>query len=231
MIIVDKSPVEELDAEKYYESWKVYAETTQTQHEYLLERFDDYMYWRALTDDPTVMKYSHPKNYTGYQQRCFLVFWALWACRRGGLAMDIGSAGVKMCWTVDTDLYRGEHQQYYDGPCHPSIVMNANDLSMWENNTFSLVCANHVVEHLSQNLHKIWRNEWLRVLKPGGYIAIVTPDNRYCDVLGIDHDHRSAWTPDDFKQFVINPLRDVLDVIELDTFHNDFSFNFVGRKK
>ena len=54
---------------------------------------------------------------------------------------------------------------------------NANNLSRFADNSFDVIYASHVVEHLDyrDELHRTL-SEWLRVLKPGGAIQISVPD-------------------------------------------------------
>ena len=61
------------------------------------------------------------------------------------------------------------------------------DMSMFLDGSFDLVCSRHVMEHLGD----VWRGveEIRRVLKPGGYAAHVTPD------LEMDNEpaHLNKW--------------------------------------
>jgi predicted SAM-dependent methyltransferase len=56
-------------------------------------------------------------------------------------------------------------------------VCNANDLSQFSDNTFSVLYASHVLEHFDyqEELSKVL-TEWYRVLAPGGKIYISVPD-------------------------------------------------------
>jgi predicted SAM-dependent methyltransferase len=56
-------------------------------------------------------------------------------------------------------------------------VCNANDLSRFEDDTFSDVYASHVVEHLDYRDELLSTlTEWKRVLRPGGRVLISVPD-------------------------------------------------------
>ena len=56
-------------------------------------------------------------------------------------------------------------------------VCNANNLSQFEDNTFTEIYASHIVEHLDYiNELENTLNEWCRVLVPGGKIYISVPD-------------------------------------------------------
>lgn len=230
-MIILNPPIPEFSTAPWISDWMAFSQSVKTGHEYLLSKFDHYMYWRPLTDDPSVLSYRHPQNLAGYMQRSFVVFWTMWACRFGGLAIDLGSAGVKTCWTLDTDVYRGESHYDYGGACYPTLVADARNLAQFNDNFFSAVCANHMLEHMGGDVAGLLRSQWIRILRPGGILAIVVPDNRYVNVLGIDKDHKSAWSAPQFYQQIVEPLKDIIEVIEFNTFHNDFAFNFCGRKK
>ena len=56
-------------------------------------------------------------------------------------------------------------------------LMNANDLSIFDDNTFSAIYASHIVEHLDFAGELVETLvEWNRVLAPGGIIHISVPD-------------------------------------------------------
>ena len=59
-----------------------------------------------------------------------------------------------------------------DGVHH---VSKAFPLS-FDNNTFDLVYASHVLEHFRRSETQDVMNDWVRVLKPGGTIRISVPD-------------------------------------------------------
>ena len=205
-----------------------------TCHHYLADKFDRYMYWRFLTDDPTRLKYSHPQNYVGYQQRCWQVFWSIYACHQGGIGLDLGSAGLRHSWLLSTDCPSKIYQEKYDkgGGIKYDLRVNAEDVSMFGDNVFSLVIANHVVEHFpTEKMVEIIRG-WLRVTRPGGFVAVITPHNDFVPVLQIDKDHKSAWTPKTWHEMVTMGVQDLIEtVVEYDDFDNGFSFPWVVRRK
>lgn len=56
-------------------------------------------------------------------------------------------------------------------------VCNANDLSCFEQGTFSEIYASHVVEHLDYQGELLnTLIDWRRVLQPGGRVSISVPD-------------------------------------------------------
>lgn len=200
-----------------------------TGYEYLLEFFPDYDYRRPK--QPERVTYSRPDNITGHQQRAFNVWWAIEQCwRTGGVGLEIGSGGTHTPWCLSTDAYATDAHPFYGGGCHPHMVLSGDVRLPFENDSFQLVLANHVVEHLAGNVREHLR-DWLRVLKPGGVIAVVLPDQAFVDVLAIDKDHKHAWTAGQFLDQILEFFYDVASLEEFDTFKNNFSFNAVLRKR
>lgn len=58
--------------------------------------------------------------------------------------------------------------------CNPDIVTNANQLP-FPDNTFDLIRASHILEHFHPHQTEDVLREWLRVLKPGGYLVVCVP--------------------------------------------------------
>lgn len=81
--------------------------------------------------------------------------------------LHIGGKEVKEGWELLNAME-------FDGVDH---LMNATDLSKFEDNTFSVIYASHIVEHLDF-VGELFETmaEWHRVLKPGGTIHISVPD-------------------------------------------------------
>lgn len=62
------------------------------------------------------------------------------------------------------------------GP-HVAHVCNANDLSLFSDNTFAEIYASHVAEHLDyKDELSATLVEWMRVLQPGGKLYVSVPD-------------------------------------------------------
>lgn len=60
------------------------------------------------------------------------------------------------------------------GPCHTDVnlIANGDDLP-FKNNTLDYVVSSHMIEHSFDPIKTV--NEWLRVIKPGGYIFMIIP--------------------------------------------------------
>jgi predicted SAM-dependent methyltransferase len=56
------------------------------------------------------------------------------------------------------------------------VVGDCRDLSVFGDEYFDEVFSSHVIEHVGWRLVEATLMEWLRVLKPGGRLEIITPD-------------------------------------------------------
>ncbi|MFA5036684.1 MAG: hypothetical protein WC479_05860 [Candidatus Izemoplasmatales bacterium] len=202
-----------------------------TGHEYLLPMYPDYDY--RTPSQSGRHDYRSPDNWVGYQQRAFMVWWAIERCgKTGKVGLDIGSYGIMTPYCLSTDKFMTTaHPDYNGGECVPQLKMSGEDMSIIGDGTIPLIIGNHVLEHLEGDVTQILRQQWLPKLEKGGIIAQVIPDNAYGDVLKMDASHKQAWSAQDFELEVLRPLRDLVEVIEFDTFSNNFSFNIVVRKK
>ena len=200
-------------------------------HEYLLPMFPEYDYLRP--HEPEKMDYARPDNQVGYQQRCFIVKWAIEQCgRTGKVGLDIGSYGIMTPYCLSTDKFMTEsHPDYNGGSCIPQLKISGEDLSIIGNGTIPLIVGNHVFEHLTGDVVKLLREQWLPKLCVGGVIAQVIPDNYYCDVMSMDSSHKQCWTAKEFEQLVLGQILDVSEVVSFNRLRNNFSFEFVVRKK
>jgi len=75
----------------------------------------------------------------------------------------------------------GRHSEAYyeinvDPRSHPCLWSDGRWLAL-KDNSIDFVTSSHVLEHISNTEKTL--NEWLRVLKPGGVIAITVPDKTF----------------------------------------------------
>ena len=59
---------------------------------------------------------------------------------------------------------------------HIDYKTNVSNLSMFENNSITLIYACHILEHFKRHEIKRVLTEWYRVLKKGGILRIAVPD-------------------------------------------------------
>ena len=203
-----------------------------TGHDYLLDYFEDYDYRRCK--DPSRLDYRLPDNWVGYQQRAFMVWYALEYCgKTGKVGLDIGSGGVFTPYCLSTDKYIADsHPDYGGAACIPQLKISGEDFSIIGEGKIPLILGNHVFEHLEGDAVKLLMEEWAPKLEQGGIIAQIVPDNAFCDVMAMDKSHKHAWSADTFFDEVLyNIDLDVLDIVSFNKLQNNFSFEFVLRKK
>ena len=206
-----------------------------------------------------IVDYRDPKNCTGHQQRAFMNYWAIrsFVESGGGIGLDLGGAGVQHPACLSLDLCGNEPHPVYGG-AYSGVHMkaDASDLSMFLDNSFSCILSLHLIEHLpcvrllgnetaeekiklacpGREIGDVLLYHWVRTLKVNGYIAGIIPDNDpsvevNSDVFYQDPSHQHSWKAKEFYNSVLSKLVDVVDTIEFNTFKNNFSFNFVLKKK
>ena len=91
----------------------------------------------------------------------------------------------------------------------PEVCAAATALP-FRDNAFDFVVNSHLVEHLPDPRGAI--REWLRVVKPGGVVAMVVPDTRYTRGMNTDRTpHLFEWGPRDFAVEVLDFPTEWLD--------------------
>lgn len=206
------------------------------------------------------MDYRRADNQAGHGQRGFIVYWGLAAfLESNGIPfVDVGSAGVQTFGGISTDIRGNGDRDNYNGTMNGvCIKADAANLAVFQDGSLSAVIGNHIGEHISCSLLKgnedwikkkqlackgleirdVIKNEWLRVLRPGGYIAMVIPDEYHATKAGTsvflaDTEHQHAWTAQSFKKWILQPLIEdgLVTLEEFDTLDNHFSFNFCVKK-
>jgi SAM-dependent methyltransferase len=106
------------------------------------------------------------------------------------------------------------------GECMKVDIVASGDDLPFKDNTVDFVISSHVIEHFYDPVKTI--EEWLRVVKPGGYVFIIAPHrDRIGELAGIrtlpaeiierhehpnppkldNHGHYSCWKTQDFVGF------------------------------
>lgn len=211
-----------------------------------------------ITPGETV-KYQSPTNVCGHQQRSLLVSIALRSfIESGGYpTIDAGGGGICHPGSISVDwIGVGEEPAYggkYEGV---NIKADASSLENFGSNSFSCIMSNHLSEHFSclhyatdvpwqeklrvacpgYELIDIIRGPWHRILRAGGYVAMIIPDEDMFlagggTSLGIDPTHNHAYGASTFKARILSKLIDLFDIVQYDTLDNGFSFDTILKKK
>jgi SAM-dependent methyltransferase len=78
------------------------------------------------------------------------------------------------------------------------IQADAGDLYFLADGTFDAAVSRHVFEHLPEPNATI--KEWLRIVKPGGLLALVLPNDHWRDFLAMDSDHKFRCYPETVEE-------------------------------
>jgi SAM-dependent methyltransferase len=99
--------------------------------------------------------------------------------------------------------------------------VDASDLSRFEDDSFDLIYASHVLEHIPRTKTFFTLLEWNRVLKPGGVLRIGVPDfdstvkvylrdNDYENLLNWIYGGSEVKTNIHYRQFTFSGLKTLL---------------------
>lgn len=210
------SKYEELKEEEVPEPWK-----------YLLEYVPALAYWKVHSD------FRNSQNFVGHIQRAHSIYWSIITHKKtGGTGLDIGcgTAVSPYCKGIDNyaDTDTSGHPIYGGHGYNQDIQAEGEKLPL-KDESYEWIISNHSLEHMENTLDTMI--EWLRVLKPGGLMAIVMPNRKY-GPFG-DPSHKHEYTPEEFYNDILIHLmiQGLIRLREYDTFDNNFSFDCVLEKK
>ncbi len=149
-----------------------------------------------------------------------------------GRGIDVGCGNRKTtedCIGVDVIAKgeTGQHGSVAEKQSQADICASGDNLHMFGDGKMDFVVSRHNLEHYVDVIKTL--SEWKRVLKKGGVMAIVTPDERSIDAISLDPTHKHAFTPESLKRYI--DLLGGLEVIRLETVIENWSFLCVCRKK
>lgn len=214
-----------------------YLELHPDTHREVYETFPEFDYRKPVGDPAVLCKMSNPQNRVGQQQRAFTTWWAIECCGPLDLGLDLGSHRGLTPYTIHVDVFgTGQVHPYYGGGRYVAdVAHDATNLALFPPDAFPYIASNHSLEHMPVgNDDGVVRllEGWLALLRRGGILAMVVPDNAYFDVMASDKDHKHAWSHSDFRPRVLDEVirRTSAEVLEFDTFQNEFSFNVLLRR-
>ena len=93
-----------------------------------------------------------------------------------GNGVDLGSKGLPIVpWAIQVELPNEEFQKYQGYPLPETVEWRGTALDLpFKDNVLDWVLASHLIEDF-QDWDPILK-EWVRVLRPGGYLIIQVPD-------------------------------------------------------
>lgn len=148
-----------------------------------------------------------------------------------GRGLDVGCGNNKTsdnCIGVDI-LARGSigtEGGITGGRSEADVCASGDDLHMFSAGEVDFVVARHNLEHYVDVLKTL--QEWKRVLRPGGLLIVVLPDERFRNTIALDVTHKHAFTPESYLRY-IRALGD-FDVVTVADAIPGWSFLAVCRK-
>jgi SAM-dependent methyltransferase len=203
-------------------------------HQQVQEFFPDFDYRNPRPDIRDRCDMRRPDNVVGHQQRAFSTYWAVKQCSPVDLGLDLGSPKGLTPYCVSVDVFGdGSVHPFYGGGRYLSdVVGDAADVSRFPKDAWPLVVSNHSLEHIpvrdDEGIVSVLES-WFSLLRPGGVLAMIVPDNDHFDVMASDANHYHAWSWADFRPRVLDEVirRTGAMLVEYNTLQNHFSFNVV----
>lgn len=137
-----------------------------------------------------------------------------------GNGLDIGYGGDPI---VETAITLDQANRYsFEGNRPQNLTCDARSLSVFADNALDYVYSSHCIEDFGDTAGIL--REWLRVVKPGGYLCLLFPDEQVyrerSKSVNIAHVH-----PDFSLQFVIDRLPGNCTIEESAQFFADNDYN------
>jgi SAM-dependent methyltransferase len=117
-------------------------------------------------------------------------------------------------WGNHTDEYN-----YYNGKKGKIIINDAVNISLVQNECYDFIFSSHSLEHIANPLKAI--NEWLRIIKNGGYVIIIVPEKSCC----FDHKRNYSTFSTLLSQYEKNVGEDDLSTLPEILLHHDLSLD------
>ncbi len=129
-------------------------------------------------------------------------------CRGMKKGIDVGCGPRKIFGhAVGIDILKNNSQ---------ADIISSGDHLAFKDRELDYVVASHNLEHYT-DVQKTLR-EWKRVLRKGGILGVVVPDDRIIDTLSLNPQHRHAFTPELLKETIqqsggleIEVLQEIVD--------------------
>jgi ubiquinone/menaquinone biosynthesis C-methylase UbiE len=122
-----------------------------------------------------------------------------------GKGIDVGCGYRKThenCIGIDI-VPRGESGQYgcvKGMPSAADICTSGDNLSLFADGELDFVVSRHNLEHYVDVIKTLL--EWRRVLRIGGVMALVLPDESNLNTVLLDPTHKHAFTPESFRRYL-----------------------------
>ena len=148
-----------------------------------------------------------------------------------GKGIDVGCGHRKThsnCIGVDI-IPKGEKGEYgcvKGKESSADVCASGDNLSMFEDGELDFVVSRHNLEHYIDVIKTLM--EWKRVLKVGGVLALVLPDERHVNTIELDPTHKHVFTPESIKRYL--ELLGGYEIIRNESVIDKWSFVCVAKK-
>lgn len=134
--------------------------------------------------------------------------------------IDIGCSNKKkLSSAIGIDLDRN------GGKC-PEWVFDEKDGLPFKEKTLDGIIASHCLEHIKYPIKAL--NEWIKLIKVGGRLILVIPDVNFTPRMNTpeaDPSHLHDWTPETFKQEILDKLdKNLFNILHHKQIGNRWSF-------
>jgi predicted SAM-dependent methyltransferase len=148
-----------------------------------------------------------------------------------GRGIDVGCGHRKVtpaCIGVDilAPGEEGEHGVVRNQRSVADVQASGDDLQMFADGELDFVVARHNLEHYIDVVKTL--QEWERVVRPGGIVAVVVPDERAGDTMFLDPTHKHVFTPESLERLV--GVVGQLCVVATEVVVPNWSFMLVAQK-
>jgi SAM-dependent methyltransferase len=106
------------------------------------------------------------------------------------------------------------------------ICTSGDDLPMFRDEELDFVVSRHNLEHYVDVIKTL--KEWRRVLKRGGILGVVLPDEEKVDTINLDRSHKHVFTQESYKQYLA--LIGGFEILRCEPVVPNWSFVCIARK-
>ncbi len=107
-----------------------------------------------------------------------------------------------------------------------NIVTSGDQLDMFVDGELDYLVQRHNLEHYQDIVKTL--QEWKRVVKPGGILGMVIPDDEFCNTIQLDPTHLHVFTQSSFRRLI--DLIGGLEILHMDVLLKDWSFVSILQK-
>ena len=120
----------------------------------------------------------------------------------------------------------GEHGVVTGELSVADVQASGDDLHMFADGELDFVVSRHNLEHYVDVVKTL--QEWARVTRDGGTVAMIVPDERAGDTIVLDPTHKHTFTPESLERLV--NLVGGLRVVATGVVTPNWSFLIVARR-